>query len=74
MNYLRKTMDKSVSEQNKLLDNLEKSISSTFKEKAEKKAKEMESSANKYFALIFDKMDIVQTMLKGDKKEEEVTA
>lgn len=43
LQHLKKFMDKSVQEQNKLLKDLELNISDTIKEKAEKRAKEMET-------------------------------
>jgi len=71
LQYLKKFMDKAVVQQKKLLDKLEKSISVTIKEKAERRAKEMESNANKYFSTIFGKIDIIQGMLNRDEKKEE---
>lgn len=47
LQHLKKYMDRSVVEQNKLLKALEMNISDKIKEKAEKRAKEMETSANK---------------------------
>jgi len=71
LQYLKKTMDRAVLQQKKLLDNLEKSISSTIKEKTEKRAKDLESGAQKYFTMIFEKADIIQNLLKRDEEEKE---
>jgi hypothetical protein len=57
---LKKYMDKSVYEQNKLLKSLQESIGDKIKEKAEKRAKELEMSANKYFGVIFEKADKIE--------------
>ena len=62
LQYLKKYMDKTVIDQSKLLKSLEKEIVQ-IKEKVEKKGKEMESSANKYFNVIFEKTDYVQTLI-----------
>ena len=71
LKYLRKVMDKAVIQQNMILMDLQKTISTSIKEKTEKRAKELESSANKYFNIIFDKADIIQNMLNRDKGEED---
>lgn len=71
LQYLKKFMDKAVDEQKKLLDGLEKSISTTIKEKTEKRAKELELNANKYFTMIFEKADIIQGMLTRDEEKED---
>lgn len=71
LQYLKKSMDKSVKEQNKLLKGLEENMSEIIKEKTEKRAKEMESNANKYFTLIFEKADMIEDMLKVTDKDPE---
>lgn len=63
LQVLKKFMDKNVSVQNKLLNALEVGISEKIKFKAEKRAKEMEASANRYFTSIFEKSDLIQSML-----------
>lgn len=63
-------MEKSVKKQNKLLDGLEKSIGFIIKEKTEKRVKEMENGVNKHFGRIFDKMDLVKSMLKREKPKD----
>ena len=62
LQYLKKLMNKTVLDQSKLLKGLEKEIVQ-IKEKVEKKGREMENSANKYFQVIFDKADQIQEII-----------
>jgi hypothetical protein len=62
---LKKYMDKSVYEQNKLLKSLQECIGEKIKIKAEKRAKELEISANKYFGIIFEKADQIEATLSS---------
>jgi hypothetical protein len=57
LNHLKKFMDKAVLDQNKLLIQLEKTFESEVKDKTDRRGKELEASANKYFMNIFEKYD-----------------
>lgn len=65
MQHIKKYMDRTVVEQNKLLKSLEENICDKIKEKAEKRAKEMENSANKYFSIILEKADQVEKTIES---------
>ena len=65
LQYLKKLMNKTVLDQSKLLKGLEKEIVQ-IKEKVEKKGREMENSANKYFQVIFDKADQIQEIIEDN--------
>lgn len=66
LNYLKKSMDKSVVNQNKTLITVEKNMQSEIKEKAGKRCKELESSANRYFSVLSERTVAFQNMV--DKK------
>ncbi|CAI2365026.1 unnamed protein product [Moneuplotes crassus] len=72
LKFLKKIMDRQVSEQKKVVETLEKSIVATFKEKTEKRTKELENSTTKYVSQISEKVDHLFTLFdKSDKQEEE---
>lgn len=63
LQYLKKSMDMAVHEQNKILRDLEKHIFTQIKERAEHRGKELENSANKNIALLLEKTDLIQVEL-----------
>lgn len=71
LKYLKKSMDKSVVDQNKTLITFEKSMQHEIKEKAEKRGKEMETSANRYINVLLERTDALQIMI--DEKIAEYT-
>lgn len=71
LKYLKKSMDKAVFDQNRTLATFEKGMQNEIKEKAEKRGKEMETSANRYINVMLERIEGLQTLI--DEKTAEYT-
>ena len=59
----------SVSKQNKILNELQMYVSKTFREKTERRIKDLESSTNRYFTNVTAKIEQVEMMLESILKQ-----
>ena len=71
LQHLKKYMYNVVESQNKLLKSIEKKIMEEVKEKTEKRGKELEVGASRYINIVWEKTDLLQTMV--DEKIAELT-